>query len=67
LKREESSRFFEKKRRKKLSLLAGFGLKTPTPVCSSATVPILSNARNRQKFFAELFFKKATTCFPSFK
>jgi len=44
---EESSRFFEKKRRKKLLLIAGFG------GCIWPTKKI-------QKFFAELFFKKAT-------
>jgi hypothetical protein len=65
--------FFEKKNQKTFALrclwplhvmVRAGGPSTPfalTSVCLSSTACAPSNSRNRQKFFAELFFKKATS------
>jgi len=46
-----------------LKKLLRFGASGTFPCRLSATDANFSGARNRQKFFAELFFKKATASF----
>jgi hypothetical protein len=66
--RKARGRFFVKKLRKKLSLLVPLELLQPVMAAKAAIHALLSvwhqsSAKNEQKFFAELFYKKATSSF----